>query len=267
MNADDLLSFKEYSPVHESHTHGGSAEINVNSPSRQRSPYDNATTMANDPLQDLINSMSASVNVLHNEDRQRQSTVTGKWKENEPKLSSKSHVTFCSDCIGDSVDNSDSPQPIHSIFSIEFYQKFFNVDTNIVSERITSAIIPRRAPVNYLKQNIGSNPDLYGPFWIVVTLVNTKLFRMPVDYRINNLRNTFQVFSIAISGNIASYLQETSNDYHWRYNFHLVSFAATTIVMYVCFIPLILWAAFKWSARPIDSDLIVEQVTFVALLT
>lgn len=77
MNADDLLSFKEYSPVHESHTHGGSAEINVNSPSRQRSPYDNATTMANDPLQDLINSMSASVNVLHNEDRQRQSTATG----------------------------------------------------------------------------------------------------------------------------------------------------------------------------------------------
>lgn len=72
---------------------------------------------------------------------------------------------------GDSVDNGDGPPQMHSIFSIEFYQKFFNVDTNIVSERITSAVIPRRAPVNYLKQNIGSNPDLYGPFWIVVTLV------------------------------------------------------------------------------------------------
>lgn len=76
MNADDLLSFKEYSPVHESHAHGGSAEINVNSPNRQRSPYQNATTTSNqsttnDPLQDLLNSMSASVNVLQNEDRQR----------------------------------------------------------------------------------------------------------------------------------------------------------------------------------------------------
>lgn len=76
MNADDLLSFKEYSPVHETHTHGGSAEINVNSPNRQRSPYQNATTTSQqstltDPLQDLINSMSASVNVIQNEDRQR----------------------------------------------------------------------------------------------------------------------------------------------------------------------------------------------------
>lgn len=76
MNADDLLSFKEYSPVHGSHTQGGSAEINVNSPNHQRSPYQNATTTSNqstlnDPLQDLINSMSASVNVLQNEDRQR----------------------------------------------------------------------------------------------------------------------------------------------------------------------------------------------------
>lgn len=88
MNADDLLSFKEYSPVHETHTHGGRAEINVNSPSRQRSPYDNATTMANDPLQDLIDSMSASVNVLHNEDRQRQSTATGEWTQNETEFHS-----------------------------------------------------------------------------------------------------------------------------------------------------------------------------------
>lgn len=61
----------------------------------------------------------------------------------------------------------------HSIFSIEYYQKFFDVDATIVFERIMSAIVPRRAPVHYMKQDIGPNPDLYGPFWIVVTLVNT----------------------------------------------------------------------------------------------
>lgn len=77
MNADDLLSFKEYSPVHGTQNSGGSAEININSPNRQpRSPYHNATTTSNqsttqDPLQDLLHSMSASVNVLQNEDRQR----------------------------------------------------------------------------------------------------------------------------------------------------------------------------------------------------
>lgn len=66
----------------------------------------------------------------------------------------------------------------HSIFSIEYYKQFFNVDSTIVSERILSAIIPRRAPVNYLKQDIGSNPDLYGPFWIVVTLVGVSYNRL-----------------------------------------------------------------------------------------
>lgn len=76
MNTDDLLSFKEYSP--ESQSQGGLPEININSPNRQRSPYQNATTTANnnqstisDPLQDLINSMSASVNVIQNDERQR----------------------------------------------------------------------------------------------------------------------------------------------------------------------------------------------------
>lgn len=80
MNSDDLLSFKEFSPVHEHHTQqGGSAEININSPNRQRSPYQNTITTtttqspnsSKDPLQDLIDSMSTGVNILQNEDRQR----------------------------------------------------------------------------------------------------------------------------------------------------------------------------------------------------
>lgn len=70
-----------------------------------------------------------------------------------------------------------------------------------------------------------------------------------------------QVFSIAISGNIADYLSKASTNYHWHYNFHAVSFAATTIVLYVLLIPIALWAAFKWTARPVDSDLITDEVS------
>lgn len=100
MNTDDLLSFKEYSPIHESHAQqGGSAEINVNSPNRkQRSPYQTTTTSnqtLNDPLTDLINSMSASVNVLHNEDRQR--SPTGKKNVFDLKKCKlfRNHLIFC----------------------------------------------------------------------------------------------------------------------------------------------------------------------------
>lgn len=149
----------------------------------------------------------------------------------------------------------------HSIFSIEFYKQFFNVDASIVRERIVSAMIPRRAPINYLKQEIGTNPDLYGPFWIVVTLVRSDSSRM-LNRSIDQLTEfmfSFQIFSIAISGNIFSYLNEANPDYKWRYNFHLVSFAATTIICYICFIPLALWGAFKWTARSINTELVSDE--------
>lgn len=121
-----------------------------------------------------------------------------------------------------------------------------------------AAIVPRRAPVNYLKYDIGSNPDLYGPIWIVITLVRDSHWILQ-EFRFDFFF-IFQVFSIAISGNIAKYIQEASKDYHWHYDFHLVSLAATTIVMYVGFIPLILWTILKWTVRENDSDLVAEEV-------
>lgn len=71
MNDDDLLSFKEFSPVHEAHNYDGSAHLAIDSPNRQQVYGSTTTTQTTiDPLDDLINSMSTSVNVLHNESRQ-----------------------------------------------------------------------------------------------------------------------------------------------------------------------------------------------------
>lgn len=97
-----------------------------------------------------------------------------------------------------SIDDFDSNQPKtnHSIFSIEFYQKFFNVDASVVYERIMSAIVPRRAPVQYMKQDIASNPDLYGPFWIVVTLV--RFFSIENDISVSNLLLTHKISYLSV---------------------------------------------------------------------
>jgi hypothetical protein len=79
---------------------------------------------------------------------------------------------------------------------------------------------------NYLLTHIRQNPDLYGPFWVCITLI----------------------FAIAISGNIANYFQSANNNnYHWKYEFHIVSYAATCIFLYAWLLPLILWVALKWS--------------------
>jgi len=112
----------------------------------------------------------------------------------------------------------------HSFWTLEYYQQFFDVDTNRVLERIVWSMIPRPG-VSYLQHYIKPNPDLYGPFWICVTLV----------------------FSIAISGNLANYLQVAGiRSYHWRYDFHAVTFAATAIFSYAWLVPLALWSILKW---------------------
>jgi len=120
--------------------------------------------------------------------------------------------------------NDDENKPSHSIWSMEYYQQFFNVNTEQVMERIMWAIVPKPG-VNYLQQHIQSKPDLYGPFWICVTLV----------------------FTIAISGNLANYLHTAASaTYHWKYNFHAVTFAATAIFAYAWLLPSCLWGFLKY---------------------
>lgn len=103
-------------------------------------------------------------------------------------------------------------------------------------ERIKRSMFPHGSD-NYLISHIRPNPDLYGPFWICVTLI----------------------FSIAISGNLADYLHTAnSGKYHWRYEFHIVSYAATCIFLYAWLLPLTLWGAMKWttSSRNTEEELI-----------
>lgn len=129
----------------------------------------------------------------------------------------------------------------HSFWTIEYYQKFFNVKTNDVVERIKRSMFPHNTD-NYLISHIRPNPDLYGPFWICVTLI----------------------FSIAISGNLANYLQTAnSSKYHWRYEFHIVSYAATCIFLYAWLLPLMLWGVLKWTtnSRNTEEELIESYAT------
>ncbi|XP_003393944.1 protein YIPF1 isoform X1 [Bombus terrestris] len=120
----------------------------------------------------------------------------------------------------------------HSFWTIEYYQKFFNVKTDDVVERIKRSMFPHGSD-NYLISHIRPNPDLYGPFWICVTLI----------------------FSIAISGNLADYLHTAnSGKYHWRYEFHIVSYAATCIFLYAWLLPLTLWGAMKWTSSSTNTE-------------
>uniref|UniRef100_A0A1E1W2L8 Protein YIPF n=1 Tax=Pectinophora gossypiella TaxID=13191 RepID=A0A1E1W2L8_PECGO len=131
------------------------------------------------------------------------------------------------------------PQSNHNFWTIEYYQKYFDVHTEEVVERIISSVLPQRVSRNYFDERIKGKPDLYGPIWISVTLI----------------------FTIAVSGNISNYLQSANKAVHWRYDFHLVSYAATAISCYVWIVPLALWAALKWTTVPDGQDEIETQTS------
>jgi len=68
------------------------------------------------------------------------------------------------------------------VWQIEYYQKYFDVDTRQVLERLVGSITPRPNK-SYFESTIRQNPDLYGPFWVCITFILT----------------------VAISGNIVNY--------------------------------------------------------------
>lgn len=106
------------------------------------------------------------------------------------------------------------------LWSIQFYQQFFDVDTSSVLHRCRSALYPR---TNFLDVLEG-NPDLYGPFWIATTVV----------------------VILFLTGTISQYLAYQGKG-HFAYDFSLLSGAAGLVYGYTIFVPLGLWGVLKWS--------------------
>ncbi len=85
--------------------------------------------------------------------------------------------------------NNTKPDQLH-IWQIEYYQKYFQIDTQQVLERLVGSITPRPNK-SYFNSTIRQNPDLYGPFWVCVTFIIT----------------------VAISGNIVTYFHVPDADF------------------------------------------------------
>ncbi|QIX01122.1 hypothetical protein AMS68_006639 [Peltaster fructicola] len=105
------------------------------------------------------------------------------------------------------------------LWSISFYQQFFDVDTTQILRRCWSALFPR---TNFLDV-LDGNPDLYGPFWIATTVV----------------------VILFLAGTISDKLHQNDNT-RFVYDFKLLSGAAGLIYGYTIFVPVGLWAVLKW---------------------
>eukprot|EP00090_Calanus_glacialis_P016484 TRINITY_DN2579_c0_g1_i1.p1 TRINITY_DN2579_c0_g1~~TRINITY_DN2579_c0_g1_i1.p1 ORF type:complete len:395 (+),score=135.19 TRINITY_DN2579_c0_g1_i1:51-1235(+) len=115
-----------------------------------------------------------------------------------------------------------------NFWTLAFYQQFFDVDTTDVKNRLIYSMVPVPGK-SFLQHHIRPRPDLYGPFWICCTLV----------------------FSIAISGNLADFLQKSVDPEQgtkWHYDFHKVTLAATAVFSYAGLVPASLYGFLWWSS-------------------
>ncbi|RUS75384.1 hypothetical protein EGW08_016846 [Elysia chlorotica] len=148
-----------------------------------------------------------------------------------PDKGQTTHFTRFPHSAADSDDEADDKEKLikeektgtSSFWTFAYYQQFFDVETAQVGQRIVGSMVPKPGS-NYLVHQIRPNPDLYGPFWICTTLV----------------------FTTAIAGNLANYFSMAGESYHWQYDFHKVTFAATAIFSYWWLVPLLLWAVLWW---------------------
>ncbi|GLT43812.1 hypothetical protein SLA2020_177420 [Shorea laevis] len=109
------------------------------------------------------------------------------------------------------------------VFSISSYTQYFNVDTDIVINRLISSLFPIDG--NFFSK-IDSNPDLYGAIWISTTLV----------------------FLFALLGNYATYLIEKHSDSStsWSFDISYVNVAAGVVYGYAIVVPLAFYFLFQY---------------------
>lgn len=101
------------------------------------------------------------------------------------------------------------------VFSVSSYTQYFNVDEDIVMNRLMSSLNPLSGD---FFSKIDANPDLYGLVWVSATLI----------------------FVISSLGNCATYLMHKRSDSSssWSFDVNYVNVAASSVYGYALLVPM-----------------------------
>jgi hypothetical protein len=121
-------------------------------------------------------------------------------------------------------EESNRPKGGGSFWTVEYYQPYFDIDTQTVLKRCYTTLIPTEART-YISTHLNP-PDLYGPFWTLTTLI-------------------FALYlSSSLGASIAKYL--STEDVPYDYDFQLLSIAVTIVYSYGLALPVALWLALRY---------------------
>ncbi|ELP88148.1 protein YIPF2, putative [Entamoeba invadens IP1] len=105
----------------------------------------------------------------------------------------------------------------YQFYKPEFYSRWFNVETSDVLKRMFWGLIPFFG--NFFKQT-ETNPDLYGTIWIPMTVIFVTFF----------------------SGSLGSMIRN-------KVDYQKLTIITGTILVYIIFIPIILWAVCRFAYK------------------
>lgn len=169
-------------------------------------------------------------------------------------------------------------------WTMEFYQQFFDVDTNQVLLRMSNTLIPLNPPDFLMDRNwhggaggafgvlsetdpnvfqeagvvLNRNPDFYGPFWITTTLWMALAVVSNIMDKISFERQQETVVNGTTAPAVA-----------WSYNFKMASVACITMYSYCFGMGGIVWGLMKWKALPVtymDAICLYGYSMFIFLL-
>jgi hypothetical protein len=103
---------------------------------------------------------------------------------------------------------------------VAYYQPYFNVDTEDVAMRLTCAVKAYQGKTLF---DTHHDADLYGPFWISVTLALT----------------------LFVVSNLASFMSHPASGPEWMYDFSLLASGFSVILGYFVGASAILWASVR----------------------
>jgi hypothetical protein len=132
-----------------------------------------------------------------------------------------------------------------AFWTFDFYQQFFNVDTNDVLLRIVKTIVPWKPD---FISSIKVNPDLWGPFWISTAL----LIVLSISSNLGDFFNWYRAFKELAqqlpppNGSGSSPWVPEKTLVQWTNDFSTITIAAFVIYSYVFLLPIVLWVFMKW---------------------
>ncbi|KAH9853737.1 Yip1-domain-containing protein [Lenzites betulinus] len=122
---------------------------------------------------------------------------------------------------------SDGPSKNAGFWTLDYYQPYFDVDTQTVLRRCYTTLLPRSP--HYLSAHLTPSADLYGPFWTLTTLI-------------------FALFVCSsLASSIAAYLSHPDAPAAvLEYDFGLLSIATAVVYSYGLGVPVLLWLALRY---------------------